>query len=175
MAELDLSTVRLVHEKRQEEMVECFYRNSINKERTEVKGKKYVGKGIDLKPVIASALGIAAVILTTKVGYAIEEVSEYNDQLEARMEQELTEKQIAAYDKDHTNPISNFFESYEEIKESKQELNPEDYNFLGKNITDTEMQYVSFDEDSLINLTGFSQDAIEDAVSDKIGEYKRRG
>lgn len=195
MKELDLSMVKQVQErhaeyKKEQEMelkqkkLRALSQKSIQNGsmRQEVYGKKYVGKqGKEKKesviPLFCS-LAMLTVSLTSGIVAAdkLEQVSYYNKVLEQKMEQELTENQMAAYQKDQErNMIMNTIEKLGQIKEAHQMLDNSNYDIIGNNISDMTTEYLPFDEDSLIQLSEKDQDAIDVATDQVIEEYKSRG
>lgn len=172
MKELDMSSVKLVQEK--------FYQNSIQDDkgskRQEIHGETYKGKG-DLLDKVKIAVGVASLIIAAgamvKAADVYATVDQYNDVLETKMEQELTEGNINAYNSDHDNAIIDGIKDYQAIQEAKKELKETgNYNIVGDNITDTDKEYQKFDEDSIYTMSNLTEDAI-DVVSDQvIDEYK---
>lgn len=71
------------------------------------------------------------------------------------MEQELNQDQVTAYhnDQDKSNALSNWLDKKSKINDAFKELNPDDYNFQGARITDSNVEYIPFDGDSLFNLS----------------------
>ena len=168
----------IVSESEKEKIRQRFYQNSIQtKEKTKkqgIRGKLYANKN-RIKNLLIIVAGIATTLVIVK-GVAIsEEVSHYNKVLEQKMETELTDRQVEAYRNDHDNFISNTIEACQQIEEAKTSLNPEDYNLQGINITNHDNEYLTWDDDSFINLTEQTQDAIDIATDEVISEYRRRG
>ena len=185
MENLDLSMVKIVQEKAKErEILQNLYQNSIQngKMQQEVHGKGYVGKQgkqakENIKPLIltlAAAVGLTASIATVS---KLDQVSHYNTVLEQKMEQELTDTQIAAYQKDQDmgNLITNTIEKLGEIQAAKETLDTSNYDVMENNISASTIEYLPLDEDGLFPLSEKDQDAIDIATDQVIEEYKSRG
>lgn len=185
MENLDLSMVKIVQEKAKErEILQNLYQKSIQngKMRQEVHGKKYVSKQgkqakENIKPIIltlAAAVGLTASIATVS---KLDQVSHYNTVLEQKMEQELTDTQIAAYQKDQDmgNLITNTIEKLGEIQAAKETLDTSNYDMMENNISASTIEYLPLDEDGLFPLSEKDQDAIDIATDQVIEEYKSRG
>lgn len=197
MKDLDLTLVKVAQEKnaeiknKREYVVDVteeekegirnrFYQNSIQtpeqQKRQQIHGSLYVGsKAKSLIAFVGAVAAVAATITAIQVSATIDEINHYNVVLDKKIESELTDRQALAYEKDHDNFVSNVIEAYEKINDAKDDLNPEDYNARGENITNHDNEYIPFDEDAFTNLTEESQDAIDQATDDVISEYKRRG
>lgn len=191
MKDLDLSLVKIaqsnsalakkeylnISEEEKQEIKQRFYQNSVQtptqNKKQQIHGKTYAGNiG---KTVAFVTAGIAAVIITIKTAAIYTEISYYNDILGQKIENELTDKQTAAYERDHDNAISNVIEAYQRIEAAKDSLNPDDYNLGGMNITNQDTQYMPFARDTVITVDEKSQDAVDAATDEVISEYKRRG
>ncbi len=191
MKDLDLSLVKIaqsnsalakkeylnISEEEKQEIKQRFYQNSVQtpdqNKRQQIRGKTYAGNiG---KTVAFVTAGIVAVIVTIKTAAIYTEISYYNDILGQKIENELTDKQTAAYERDHDNAISNVIEAYQRIEAAKDSLNPDDYNLGGMNITNQDTQYMPFARDTVITVDEKSQDAVDAATDEVISEYKRRG
>lgn len=191
MKDLDLSLVKIaqsnsalakkeylnISEEEKQEIKQRFYQNSVQtpnqNKKLQIHGKTYAGNiG---KTVAFVTAGIAAVIVTIKTAAIYTEISYYNDILGQKIENELTDKQTAAYERDHDNAISNVIEAYQRIEAAKDSLNPDDYNLGGMNITNQDTQYMPFARDTVTTVDEKSQDAIDVATDEVISEYKRRG
>lgn len=150
------------------------------KKKKEIFGKLYVSKkNIELiKKRIITALKIAGAIAIVYASFkgaeAYEIVDTYNEVLNQKMENELTDEQIAIYKDEHQNGISNVIEAFQEIDTAKDSIDSNNYNFLGQNINETDKEYLPFDEDSLINLSEQQQDVIDVATDNVIEEYQGR-
>lgn len=178
--ELDLTLMNMTNENSR--MNRELYQNYANKSKKaskqEIHGKTYVGsKNKKLYKIIGYSLAaIAAIVGITAGAKANEKVSIYNDVLETKMEQELNQDQVTAYhnDQDKSNALSNWLDKKSKINDAFKELNPDDYNFHGARITDSDIEYIPFDGDSLFNLSEKEQDAIASATDKVIEEYKGR-
>lgn len=163
-----------VDQAKREKAIHHFCENSIQdknySKKKQIHGKTYVGK-----KAFYMAIAVAGVILTSKVVEITSEVSEYNRILNQKMESELNHSEQALYQEEHKNPILNAIDAYQQIKEEKENLNSEHYNFLGENIQDNHTTYLPFDERSSFNLSEKSQDAIDMATDQVISEYQGRG
>lgn len=181
MKELDLTMVKIAQENsnlNKEELAEIqrnFYETSIQKPdkimKQEVHGKKYPGEiGKKITKVV---VGIAAVIVVGKATLVGAELVEYDRTLDQKIENELTLDEQKDFEQNHNNFFSNIIEASQNIREGKNSLEADDYDFFGNNISGIENKYSEFDEDSIINLTEFQQDAIDIATDNVIEEYKR--
>lgn len=174
----ELESSRLADE-RFNEIIDSFYKNSVQDEkkskRQRVRGETYKGKK-DLVNNVKIALKMSAIIISFGVAMKginiYTTVDNYNDVLKEKMENELTEDNINAYNTYHDNPIIDGIEDYKMIRDTMKELKETgNYDFFGKNIGDPDKEYSDFDVDGY-NLTNLESDAI-DIVSDKvIDEYK---
>lgn len=159
-----------------------FYENSIqdsnNTKKQEIRGETYVGKSESLTKKIGIALkitaGILAVAVTVEAGKMAITLDEYNDVLNEKMEQQLTDGEIAYYENVHSNPIKNAFESYTEIKDVEKQLKQTDnYDLLGNNITGNNKEYeYEYTRDDLFPISNLTEDAI-DIVTDNVVEESR--
>lgn len=153
-----------------------------NKSKKQIFGKLYVGKE-DFTKRIKTACKIAAALMLMYTAYKAGEiyttVSTYNDVLETKMENELTEENINAYNYHHDNPILDGISDYINIKDVEKELKASgDYDFFSDAAVHTDNDYLGFDENSLINLSERRQDAIDivsDQVVDEYENYSRKG
>lgn len=176
--ELDLTLMNIAN--KNSEMNKEFYQNYVNKSKKaskqEIHGKTYVGsKNKKLYRIISIVVAGIAVMAGVTAGARIgEKVSTYDSVLKTKMEQELNKDQIAAYhnDQDRTNSINNWFAKNSDINAAKQELNSDDYNLHEARITDSDIEYLPFEAESL--LTEKDQDAIHLAADKVIEEYKGR-
>lgn len=177
MKDLDLALADVAQDNN---ISERFYRNSIQDDkgskRQEIHGETYKRKDDLLKRInvavgILSLIAAASAIAKSVDVYAT--VDQYNRVLETKMEQELTEGNINAYNRDHDIPIIDGIKDYQTIQEAKSELKETgNYNTVGDNITDTDKEYQKFDNGSIYTLSNLTEDAI-DMVSDQvIDEYK---
>ena len=123
---------------------------------------------------MAAAVGLTASIATVS---KLDQVSHYNTVLEQKMEQELTDTQIAAYQKDQDmgNLITNTIEKLGEIQAAKETLDTSNYDVMENNISASTIEYLPLDEDGLFPLSEKDQDAIDIATDQVIEEYKSRG
>lgn len=160
-------------------IVDSFYENSVQDEkkskRQRVRGETYKGKK-DLANNIKIALKMTAVIVAlgvTMKGINIyTTVDNYNDILKEKMENELTEDNINAYNINHDNPILDGIEDYKMIQEAKKELKETgNYNFFGENISGEDKVYTDFNVDDY-HLTNLEEDAIDIVTDRVIDEYK---
>lgn len=178
--ELDLTLMNIAN--KNSEMNKEFYQNYVNKSKKaskqEIHGKTYVGsKNKELfRNIVIVVAGIAVMAGVTAGARIGEKVSTYDSVLKTKMEQELNKDQIAAYhnDQDKSNALSNWLDKKSKINDAFKELNPDDYNFQGARITDSNVEYIPFDGDSLFNLSEKEQDAIASATDKVIEEYKGR-
>lgn len=178
--ELDLTLMNIAN--KNSEMNKEFYQNYVNKSKKaskqEIHGKTYVSsKNKELFRNIGFAVAVIAVMAGVTAGARIDEkVSTYDSVLKTKMEQELNKDQIAAYhnDQDRTNSINNWFDKNSDINAAKQELNSDDYDLHEARITDSDIEYLPFDGESLMVLTEKDQDAIHLAADKVIEEYKGR-
>lgn len=178
--ELDLTLMNMTNDnsKRNKEFYENYVNKSKKASKQEIHGKTYVGNGNKLLAryllpfLIGIPIGIGIIHVTDDVG----KVSTYNDVLETKMEQELNQNQVTAYhnDQDKSNALSNWLSKKSKINDAFKELNSDDYNFQGARITDSDIEYIPFDGDSLFNLSEKEQDAIASATDKVIEEYKGR-
>lgn len=163
-----------VDQTKREKAIHDFCRNSIqdknSSKKKQIHGKTYVGK-----TALYVAIAVAGVIAASKVVEITSEVSEYNRILNQKIESELSNSEQVLYQEEHKNPILNTIDAYQQIKEGKENLNSEHYNFLGENIQDDHATYLPFDRRSSFNLSEKSQDAIDMATDQVISEYQGRG
>lgn len=171
-------TLATLDEKKVEDNKKRIYLKSVQDEkvskRQQVHGKTYVGKRT-VRDLVIAASAISIAILVSKGGYIATELMEFDNALDKKMATELTEEERTAYKDDHKNWFATAFENYEEIADAKESLNPDDYDIQGNNITDTDKEYLPFDEDGLFRISEFQQDAIDIATDNVIEEYQGRG
>lgn len=178
--ELDLTLMNMTNDnsKRNKEFYENYVNKSKKASKQEIHGKTYVGsKNKKLYRIISIVVAGIAVMAGVTAGARIgEKISTYDSVLKTKMEQELNQDQVTAYhnDQDKSNALSNWLDKKSKINDAFKELNSDDYNFQGARITDSNVEYIPFDGDSLFNLSEKEQDAIASATDKVIEEYKGR-
>lgn len=157
-----------------------YFENSIqdvNKSKKQkVRGETYRGKK-DLIKNIETALKISSAILvlgiTLKGVEVYNVVDAYNDVLEQKMENELTEGNINAYNKYHSHPIIDGLADYQAIKDAKEELKETgNYNILGTNVENPDKEYTTYTVDEY-RLSNLQEDAIDMVTDNVIDEYSK--
>lgn len=176
--ELDLTLMNMTNDnsKRNKEFYENYVNKSKKASKQEIHGKTYVGsKNKKLYRIISIVVAGIAVMAGVTAGARIgEKISTYDSVLKTKMEQELNQDQVTAYhnDQDKSNALSNWLDKKSKINDAFKELNPDDYNFHEARITDSDIEYLPFEAESL--LTEKDQDAIHLAADKVIEEYKGR-
>lgn len=155
------------------------------KKKQQVYGELYVSKENKqkIKDRITIALKIAAGIMllytAVKANDIYETVSMYNNVVDTKMQNELTEENVNAYNYDHDRPLIDGLRDYSNIKEIEDELMDSDnYDFMGNATIDTGIEYMKFDEDALYNMPEVRQSAIDiyaDQVVEEYSSHMRRG
>ncbi|MBE6147024.1 MAG: hypothetical protein E7168_01670 [Firmicutes bacterium] len=183
MKELDTTLAGLANRNSAANRIERerIMKNSIHQPHMEqrIHGEVYVGKTSAMerfiKTAIPVALGIAAIVITVKVGVAADEIDTYNNTFNQVAQESLTERQQELYEQDHDSVFERIeaaFEHHNQIEENKEILKATgDYDWQGNKIGEkTEIQ----DPDALIQITQLQQDAIDMAVDEEIKEYQSR-
>lgn len=162
-------------QQRNYELRQRMMEKSISEKKQKIKGELYVNKDGREKVkitvgLIVAALGISGLVYGFNEN---EKLGLYNKVLNEKMEQELTDEQISAYNRDQekNSAIANYIDKHNEIKEAKDSLDSIDYNILGDSLI-LDKEYIK--QDSSYTISEKTQDAIDVATDKVIEEYKGR-
>lgn len=146
--------------------------SSITDEILLIKGELYKGKSINktlIKRVGAICAAALAAYLSVK-GVEYKMVTDtYDYILDDKVADELDHDQTKEFLKQE--PKSNK-EKYDNYQESLSELEKNAYDIGGHRKDEVKSKYFSFDEDSLFNLSEKQIDAIDNATTNDINEFK---
>lgn len=124
-----------------------------------------------LENAMKVTLGVAAIVVSIKVGGVITLVDTYNTYLKSTLSEKYTSTQMKELD------MPNFFEEYSDLKTSYEELKKSgEYDFLGNKKDGTgSVLPIKSEPNDLYGLNDLTGDAISDATEKRVEEIERSG
>lgn len=145
--------------------------SSVNKHKQEIKGELYKGKSVT-KNLSKRTLMIAVLILSGIIGKKAIDYDMTLDTYNYMLNQKAANELSYSDSKEFLNETKSNREKYANYKESLEELDNKDYYINGSRKDGVKNEYFTFDEDSLFNLSEKQIDAIDNATTKEIDEFK---
>ncbi len=166
--ELDLTTASMAQEN-YERIKRKSLQDSNNLKKQKVYGEVYRGKKVTKKKmhtVVALAISTVAIIVSAKGMHHYEVTDTYKRELKMAASNELSYSETEDLLKNYDKPAEHYERALEEYN-----ILPDDYDFFGNRLDKNEKDNKA-DADTFYSLNDKWQEAVENAVTEELEEYK---